>query len=1032
MNWTEEQLKAIEEEGTNIIVSAGAGSGKTAVLSERVLRKVKDGIHVDELLILTFTNAAAKEMKERIRKKLIKNQLTEELLRLEKSYITTFDAFALATVKKYHEVLNISRDISICDAVFLDLKVEETLDQILEEYYGKEDETFQKFITDFCTKDDKDLKRNILSLYHKLELRYDMEEYLMTYMENYYDESYIEKKLKEYINLLQEKLQKIAEILTDLSLSLSGDEFSKYDSIVKLTECRNYDEMITQFTTNLPRVNKNYDDSAKESKEQLSLLLKELKPYFIYDNEQKIKEEILSTKDSTEVLIKILLKLQRKITDCKKREELYTFTDIFKLAIKLVKEHEEVRKTLSSSFQEIMIDEYQDNNDLQEIFINLISKNNVYMVGDIKQSIYRFRNANPNIFKNKYDLYSKGEEGVKIDLNRNFRSRKEVLADINLLFNDLMDIEIGGASYKDSHQMIFGNQMYIKEGAKDENYHLDILKYEESEIKNISREEQEIFIICQDIKEKIERGFLVFDKDEKCLRQVKYSDIVILLDKTKHFDLYKKIFEYFKIPLSVYKDESLKSNMDIFMMNHILKLVFKVKEKALDTAFQYSFLSVARSYLFRLSDDEVFAYFANKNFETSPIYQKAEQLAERLEQESPLTFYHHLLDVFEIEEKLITTKDLKASRIRLEYFYNMLKGLTEKGYTLYDFSAYLDTLYEKEYDLKFSLNKEEENSCKIMTIHKSKGLEFPICYFASFTSKFNLRDLNERILYDNTYQIVLPSMVEGVKPTIYKHLLRSKNLKEEIGEKIRLLYVALTRSCEKMIMVLPEKEKTVMDKSSYRSFLDMMNAYSDKFASDTKKVEVHVTKDYLNAQNSKILMLDNEEELVVEELDNEKRIIEKQSYAKETLELLTKEKQDIKNFGTKVHEVLEMIDFQKPDYKRVDKNIAQKVSAFLESDMIKENKDSKFYHEYEFVIEKENQIQHGVIDLIIENEEEIIIVDYKLKNIMDENYKLQLNGYKEALKTYTNKPISCYLYSIIEERLLLVSGEKTKNKIETV
>jgi len=142
MNFTEEQLQAIMEEGRNIIVSAGAGSGKTAVLSERVLRKVKDGIHVDELLILTFTNAAAKEMKERIRGKLLEAHFDEEVIRLEKAYITTFDAFALATVKKYHEVFNISREISICDTVFLDLKTEHILNELFLELYEKNDENF--------------------------------------------------------------------------------------------------------------------------------------------------------------------------------------------------------------------------------------------------------------------------------------------------------------------------------------------------------------------------------------------------------------------------------------------------------------------------------------------------------------------------------------------------------------------------------------------------------------------------------------------------------------------------------------------------------------------------------------------------------------------------------------------------------------------------------------------------------------------------------------------------------------------------
>ncbi len=1022
MNWTEEQWQAITEDGTNIIVSAGAGSGKTAVLSERVLRKVKDGVHVDEMLILTFTNAAAKEMKGRIREKLIDNNLEEELTRLDKAYITTFDAFALATVKKYHEVLNITREISICDSVFLDLKTEKILNDIFEELYNKKEESFEKFISDFCTKDDQMIQKVILNLYQKLEMRYDIETYLDGYIQKYYSEEYINEKYKEYVALLKEKLNGISLLLKDLSLALDEEEYSKYAIVNRLVSSTTYNEMVENFTTTLPRINKNYEEDAKEIKGKLSTALAALKGYFIYESEDKIKEEITSTKTSAEVIIMILEELRKRVSICKEQEELYTFTDIFKLAITLVEKYPAVKEAISTSFNEIMIDEYQDNNDLQEIFIDIISHDNVYMVGDIKQSIYRFRNANPNIFKSKYDLYSNTTKGKKIDLNRNFRSRKEVLDDINMLFNDLMDIEIGGADYKATHQMIFGNKMYITKGKSEENYNLEILKYEKSEQKNISLEEQEIFIICQDIKEKIEKGFLVLDKHEKVLRPLRYSDIVILLDKSKYFDLYKKIFEYFGIPLSVYKDEKLKSDTDIFMINHILKLIYKVKEKSFDVAFKYSFLSVARSYLFRLKDEEIFSYFAHDNFYDSIVYEKVASLIPFLEEISPLDFYHKILDTFEIEEKLITTQNIKAARIRLEYFYNMLKDLTNKGYTIYDFSKYLDTLYEGSYDLSFALNKEEEDSCKIMTIHKSKGLEYPICYFASFTSKFNLRELNERFLYDVDYQIVIPSVIEGIKPTIYTHLLKEKVIKEEIGEKIRLLYVALTRSKEKMIVVMPEKEEEKKEKRDYRSFYDMMNDLSENLLPYTRKVEINVTKDYLKIKDAKKIEMDTEEDLMVEEIEIKEQIIEQKRFSKETLQLVSKKTQEMMEFGTEIHKVLELTDFKNPNYNGLNPMIVKKIKSFLESDIIKKNIDidAKFYHEYEFIMEEEKIVRHGVIDLLIENEQELLIIDYKLKNVEDSNYKEQLEGYKKALKMRSSKKISCYLYSIMDEKFFAV------------
>lgn len=1015
MNWTEEQLQAIMTEGGNVIVSAGAGSGKTAVLSERVLRKVKDGIHIDQLLILTFTNAAAKEMKERIRKKLVQNNYREEVLRLEKAYITTFDAFALDTVKKYHEVLNISHDISICDSVFLDIKIDEILNDIFEEYYQKKDEDFVKFITDFCVRDDKEIKKNILTLYQKLQMRYDLEFYLDNYIDRYYQPSYIEEKYQEYVDLLKIKLRKVEELLKELSLSLDNLEFSKYHMLVKLTESNNYDEMLTCLTTALPRVNKSYDEQAKQTKNRLSMVIKDLKTYFIYDSEEQLKSEIISTKNSANVLVSILQELNRRVDTCKRKEQLYTFTDIFKLAIKLVEKYPDVRDSLSESFNEIMIDEYQDNNDLQELFIGFIAHNNVYMVGDIKQSIYRFRNANPNIFKEKYDKYSDNRDGIKIDLNRNFRSREEVLCDINSLFNELMDIEIGGADYMKSHQMIFGNKSFVEQGRTHENYNLEILKYSESDEKGISREEQEIFLICQDIKEKVENQFLIFDKDKHQPRPIRYSDIVILLDKSKYFDLYKKIFEYFQIPLSIYKDESLKSGTDIFMINHIFKLIFKIKEKIFDTNFRYSFFAIARSYLFRLSDEEIFSYFAKGDFSDSIVYKKADTLANLMDDISPLDFYHKVLDVFEVESKLITTQNIKASRIRLEYFYNMLESLVKVGYTIYDFSKYLDTLYEEDYDLRFSLNKEEENSCKIMTIHKSKGLEFPICYFASFTSKFNLRDLNDRFLYDSCYQIVMPSTINGIKPTMYKQLVKTKALKEEIGEKIRLLYVALTRCCEKMIIVVPNREieGEKKEKEDYRSFLDMLNLCDECFDKYVKLKEVIVTKDYQKDHQAVKSIVESNSKLEVEDLILQQVFLEQKKYSKESLEILTKEKRETLEFGTKVHEVLEFIDFKNPNYMGIEESVVRQIDKFLNLDIIKQNKNAKFYHEYEFVIEDNKTLSHGIIDLLIETEKEFIIIDYKLKNIDDSKYREQLQGYRKMVQNVTNKNVSCYLYSII-------------------
>ena len=197
----------------------------------------------------------------------------------------------------------------------------------------------------------------------------------------------------------------------------------------------------------------------------------------IYENNNEIKKELLSTKSDVSVIIEILKEFDRRFTNSKLEKGMFSFSDISRMAIEIVSKNIDIRNELKDSFKEIMVDEYQDTNDIQEYFISLISDHNVYMVGDVKQSIYRFRNANPYIFKNKYDKYSMKDDGIKIDLVKNFRSRDEVLSNINLIFDFLMNDDYGGANYKESHRMVFGNKTYSEEGMTEQNYNLDIYTY---------------------------------------------------------------------------------------------------------------------------------------------------------------------------------------------------------------------------------------------------------------------------------------------------------------------------------------------------------------------------------------------------------------------------------------------------------------------------------------------------------------------------------------------------------------------------
>ena len=414
MKWTREQQLAIEMDGSNIIVSAGAGSGKTAVLSERVLQKVLNGVDIRRILILTFTNEAAGEMSARIRKKIKKSGLKEQLEYLDSAYITTFDAYALSLVKKYHYVLNINKDIKIIDASIVNLERKRLLDKIFDEFYQAKDEEFLCFVKTFTMRDDEVLKNGILNINEGIDLKYDKNEYLDNYIENFYNKEYVNKIFNEYFKYLSELVDNFETDVMSLENYMESDAYvSIYDSVSKIFRPKTYDDLYNCRDIKVGRF-KGLDEDGVFLKERVKESLEKIKSLIIYSREDIIKY-YLSTKDYVKVIIKVIKKLDEYLNNYKKSNGVFEFSDIAKMAIKLVKENKYIKEEIKYYFNEIMIDEYQDTSDLQEIFIREIENDNVYMVGDIKQSIYRFRNANPLIFKNKYDNYSKNIGGRKIN-----------------------------------------------------------------------------------------------------------------------------------------------------------------------------------------------------------------------------------------------------------------------------------------------------------------------------------------------------------------------------------------------------------------------------------------------------------------------------------------------------------------------------------------------------------------------------------------------------------------------------------------
>ena len=1035
--WTKEQEEAIYTSGKNIIVSAGAGSGKTAVLSERVLHKIEEGTHVNELLILTFTRAAADEMKDRIRKKISgKEELKKELTLLNSSYITTFDSFALSVVKKYHYLLNITDNINITDESIVKIQNKKILDEIFERSY--KNIRFQELIKKYCIKTDKVLKENILSIALKIDGFIDPFGFIDNVYNNFFNENNVDNLLKTYESIINDLKKTIELEIENMSLYFDNDYIEKVNDAVYNILNADIDELHLYSTVKLPTVPRGSSEEAKASKDSLKKACDKLLSYGNYGTINDIKNDIYSTKDTVLTILDIIKEFLLEIEKYKKENDIYTFNDISKLSIKILKENENIREELKSSFKEIMIDEYQDTNDVQETFIGMISNNNVYMVGDIKQSIYRFRGSNPEIFKEKYSNYSKDIGGYKIDLIKNFRSRSEVLDNINKIFCLIMDYNLGSAEYSVSHQMVYGNTAYDTEKVDGFNYNFRVLEYlNKQKESGFSDIEVEIFTIAKDIKNKLDNNFQVFDKEDGKLRNATYNDFVIILDRSKYFDDFKKIFEYFDIPLTILKDGKLNSITDILLIKNLVDFIIKIKEDVYDIDFKYDFISIARSFLYEYSDEYIFDIVTNNKIKETTIYNDLSTLSDKLNSYTSSLLFNDILDVTNFYNKLNKVGDYEEVNVRLKTINSLSSSLSSLGLSIMDFRDYLTDIIENDEDIKYATYTKEGNSVKILTIHKSKGLEYPICYFADLDHEFNTSELKDKFIVDKKYGLIVPSNLEEIDNSLLKEMYKYDFNREEVSEKIRLFYVALTRAREQMIIVLPDRETRTLEKNNdgvieeirrlsfnkLSSFIYGIKNYLYSYFEGIDIEKLGLTKNYLYPKKIVQETLNNiKDNINVEEINIENEVVEEKHFSKETNKIITKEENDLMKFGTKVHEIFELLDFRNIDLSLVDnKFIRNKVEKFLSNDLLKNISNANIYKEYEFIYNKDNNEYHGIIDLMLEYDNHIDIIDYKLKNITDENYIKQLNGYKEYIEKISNKNVSTYLYSILDEKVLQIN-----------
>ena len=1004
IRYTDEQLEAITTPVYNTMISAGAGSGKTKVLTQRVFNHLANNIDVDRLLVLTFTNAAAAEMKQRVIKLLVEDNSLDQsiknnqLNKIDSAYIMTFDAYSLFLVKKYHQLLNVDKDIDIADSNIINGITDKYLDEIFEEQYVSND-VFKDIISKYCVKDDDVVKGFVKDLNKKLDLIYDRDSFITKYNNTFFSNTHLNNELDSYTSILLQKLKQVDVLLNEIS---ELDDINRYFTCWEgINNLSSYEE-IRSYVANISVVRKKnkeeYDEDALALKDKIKDIIKEINELTKYDKTTLFNDALIN-KDYVNCLLDLAEELNRRINVYKKENNLYDFIDIAKLAIEVVDKNDDIRESIKNNFYEILIDEYQDTSDIQELLISKISNNNVYVVGDIKQSIYRFRYANPDIFKKKYEDYSNNIGGKKIDLTNNFRSRFEVLRDINLFFNKTMSSSVGGADYTNGHQLVAGNLSYLK----DEKYKCEILSYEKQ--KGIDSAYIEAQLIADDIKQKVHTFQL---KDHLC----DYRDITILVDRSSKFDVFKEVLTANNIPTFIETEEKMSESDLLTVIRSIFKLLVNYDKHA--------YISLERSFLCETSDEDIFNNIKNNIVFDSPTYIKINNIKTNIDTKTISNILDEIMDSFDVYSKLVKIKDVHASNVKIDYLYQLANNMNNLGYTYKDFNDYLVDVFDREDDIKFRIGSEVENAVRITNYHKSKGLEYNVVYYPCLSYSFNQQDKKGDFLFDKNHGIIMPAFINnrGLRDTFIKELYKYNYDLEDIGEKIRLFYVALTRAKEKMIIINSFDEKIDpvdyplddMTKSTIKNYSTMLTYIKNDLTNFIIKknipevLENTSTKDiFTTLKKSNKLVLKPNIEVIPQEVTT--------SHFSKQAGLIDQTTLDKMELGTKIHYYLEMLDFKNPDYSYVDNKYINKIKQFMNSPLLENIQQAKIFKEYEFM----DDGKHGFIDLLLEYKDKIVIIDYKTKTIDDVHYDEQLNGYRTYVESLTSKPVYCFLYSIIDE-----------------
>ena len=1011
MIFSNKQEEAISASGNNYLISAGAGSGKTAVLTERIYRLAKADRTLDHFLVLTFTNLAAGEMKSRVRAKLLEDEDTIYLAsEVDNAHIETFDSFSLYLVKKYFYLLGISNDISIVDNSILSIKRKKFLADIFEERFAKEDEKFLKLIDNYVAKNTDVLTDYIINILESGDKKADNYAFFNHLRNDFYSQEVIDSAINKLID--EKKLDINFVISKAYELEDADDVDQILNQLSPLLEIKDYDELYGSLQENFPR-KKSKDVTDGEYRDKIAAYYNKyvkITKDNDFGNREEITNHYLELKPYIDVIFDIVIEVEKRLDAFKKEYNAYSFGDISRFVLKLLK-NKDIKEEISNSFKYIMVDEYQDTNDIQETVISSISKNNVYMVGDVKQSIYRFRGADCHIFQEKYESYKKEIGGKEIDLNTSYRSREEVVDFINDLFSQIFKKEHNAIDYSNGHQFGFGRTVY-NVNKPDCSYKPEIYRFTYEKSQEVATKECEIII--RDIKQKMNEHYKVFDSDLGGTRNCKFKDFAIIIDRSGAFDTYRRMFSEANIPLNVQDKETLFKSDIISLIKSLIKMLYYSLNSDYGSEYKHAYLSVSRSFLFEYHDDDLFDIFQNKAFLNERFAQQIELIKERLRFASLKDIFLTLYEEFDIYSSISKITQYYANAHKLEQLIAIAEMMDTLNYTLEDLVEYFDDLSDLDVDIDYRDSNVIEDSVTLINIHKSKGLEYGIVYYPGLSKAFNQSETQTCFLFSDTYGPIIPS-VDSDKSSLIIHHIRDDLSRADFEEKLRLLYVALTRAKEKIILISAEKEskskfKKASNSKCMNDILKLTDAF-DKYSSEysTEEVELDLKKQEGKKVNKVTLKRVEVTSTEVIKLRASKELDE---------EIDT----SILDFGSTLHAYLENIDLDNRSTEYIhDMRMRRYVYNVINSPLFKgiHNKDVR--HEFPFY-DEDSGVQ-GYIDALIIKDDEVNIVDFKLKHIDDEEYDKQLRTYKSYIKKITNKPIKMYLLAAITGEIREVKDE---------